>query len=319
MDEATRNRLLRAHYGVYLHSAVEVCHWTKKALRKEGTCYKHRFYGIDTHRCMEFSPAAIYCENRCIYCWRFVEFYRMLKMPEEAVADPKEMVKNLMKERRRLLIGFLGNERADRCLVEEALKPTHFAISLSGEPAMYPKLPELISYIKGLKETKSVFLVTNGQEPEMLKRLKGDSLPTQLYLSMTGYDEPSFKRISRPMFKDGWMRWLESLHTINKMRTRTVIRFTIIRGLNDDDVKKVAELIGVGNPHFVEVKSYIHIGGSLSRLSKEHMLEMAEIRRYSDELLKHAPNFEYMDEVQESRIVVLRNRDRHTNRWIDRP
>lgn len=309
-------RLLRAHYGVYLHGAVEICYWTKKALRREGTCYKNKFYGIETHRCMEFTPASVYCENRCIYCWRPVEFYEMLKMPEEMIAEPEELIEGLTRERRRLLIGFLGNEKADKRLVAEALKPTHFAISLSGEPTMYPKLPQMIVYLKRNKGAKSVFLVTNGQEPEMLKRLSGDSSPTQLYLSMTGYDKESFAKISRPMYRDGWERWLASLDMLPAMNTRTVIRFTLIRGLNDGDMDKVARLIMRGDPHFVEVKSYIHVGASLTRLSKGHMLEFDEVRRYSELLLSKLEGFELMDEARESRVVVLRNTKREIERWI---
>ena len=36
---------------------------------------------------------------------------------------------------------------------------------------MYPKLPELIKYLKSLEETKSIFLVTNGQEPDMIQAI----------------------------------------------------------------------------------------------------------------------------------------------------
>ena len=49
-------QLKKAKYGVTDHSTVGLCHWTKKSFRDEGTCYKHKFYGISTHRCMEFSP-----------------------------------------------------------------------------------------------------------------------------------------------------------------------------------------------------------------------------------------------------------------------
>src|SRR2546427_13288866 len=64
------SQLKKAKYGVSDHSTVELCHWTKKSFKGEGDCYKMKFYGITTHRCMEFSPAGMYCENRCVYCWR---------------------------------------------------------------------------------------------------------------------------------------------------------------------------------------------------------------------------------------------------------
>ncbi len=39
-------QLKKAKYGVADHSTVGLCHWTKKSFRGEGTCYKHKFYGI---------------------------------------------------------------------------------------------------------------------------------------------------------------------------------------------------------------------------------------------------------------------------------
>src|ERR671925_271584 len=66
-----KSKLQKAKYGVYNHSAVELCHWTKKSFANEGNCYKHKFYGISTHQCMEMTPTAMNCENRCVYCWSF--------------------------------------------------------------------------------------------------------------------------------------------------------------------------------------------------------------------------------------------------------
>ena len=65
---AVTKKLKKAKYGIADHSTVELCHWTKKSFRGEGNCYKHKFYGISTHQCMEFSPAGMYCQNICVYC-----------------------------------------------------------------------------------------------------------------------------------------------------------------------------------------------------------------------------------------------------------
>ena len=32
------------------HSGVKICRWTKSQLRGRGGCYKHSFYGIESHR-----------------------------------------------------------------------------------------------------------------------------------------------------------------------------------------------------------------------------------------------------------------------------
>ena len=319
ISSSTKSKLLKAKYGVYNHSAVELCHWTKKAFANEGNCYKHKFYGISTHRCMEMTPTAMNCENRCIYCWRPTEFYDTLQMPAHLVDEPDVIVNELMKERERLLSGYYGNKKNDAKRLDESLLPAHYAISLSGEPTMYPKLPQLIKYLKSLRATKSVFLVTNGQEPRMLKRLADeDALPTQLYLSTNAINRKMFHMINRPRHRDAWERWMESLEFLATAKTRTVLRMTIIRGYNEgtDLVNDFALLVSQADPHFVEVKSYMHIGMSTQRLEKSNMIDMNEVKTIAHRLVENLPGFVIMDESEISRIVVLQNQDRYTNRYI---
>ena len=322
IDQETKKKLKKAKYGVFGHSTVEICSWTKRALRGQGICYKGKFFGIETHRCMEFSPAGMYCQNRCIYCWRPTEFYKLLEMKEELVDEPQEIVKNLIEERKRLLTGFGSNKKVKKEILKEAYIPTHFAISLSGEPTMYPKLPEMIKYIKALPQTKSIFLVTNGQEPKMLEKLeKENALPTQIYLSMNAGLKETFFRVNCPLLKDAWERFLSSLDFMRKTKARTVIRITLIKGVNDseEEIQEFANLVKKGNPNFVEVKSYMHVGRSVDRLEAKNMLEHEEIKTWTEKLLSFLPNFEYMDEQEESRVVIIQNKARFVERWIIKP
>ncbi|MBS3925488.1 MAG: 4-demethylwyosine synthase TYW1 [Nitrosarchaeum sp.] len=312
-------QLKKAKYGVADHSTVELCHWTKKSFKHEGSCYKHKFYGISTHRCMEFSPAGMHCENRCVYCWRPMEFYDSLKMEPEKVSEPKEILIKLMEERKKLIMGYYGDSRNDKQRLDESLLPSHYAISLSGEPTMYPKLPELIKYLKSLEATKSIFLVTNGQEPDMIQRLQDeDALPTQLYLSTNAADYDSFLKINRPKYDDSWQRWNRTLEMLKHLDTRTVLRITLIRNYNDQKemIPAFASMLKQASPHFIEIKSYMHIGRSTNRLEHSNMLEMEEVRRFSEEVAKHSEIFSIMDESLVSRIVILQNNQRTINRWI---
>ena len=311
--------LKKAKYGVADHSTVDLCHYTKKSFRNEGDCYKRKFYGISTHRCMEFSPAGMHCENRCVYCWRPMEFYDSMKMEPEKVAEPEEIVTKLMQERRKLIVGHYGDSRNDKNKIDESLIPHHYAISLSGEPTMYPKLPGLIKYLKSLQTTKSIFLVTNGQEPEMLQKLADeDALPTQLYLSTNAANYESFMRVNRPKYKDSWERWNTSLKMLSKLNTRTVLRITLIRDYNDQDeiIPAYSSLLRESNAHFIEVKSYMHVGRSTNRLEHSNMLEMDEIRHFAEKLAKQSGIFSKMDESAISRIVVLQNQKRFIDRLI---
>ncbi|AFS81523.1 tRNA-modifying enzyme [Candidatus Nitrosopumilus koreensis AR1] len=316
---AISEQLKKAKYGVSDHSTVELCHWTKKSFKHEGSCYKHKFYGISTHRCMEFSPAGMHCENRCVYCWRPMEFYDSLEMKPEQVAEPKEILTKLMAERKKLINGYYGDSRNDKQRLDESLLPSHYAISLSGEPTMYPKLPELIKYLNSLEATKSIFLVTNGQEPDMIQRLQDeDALPTQLYLSTNAADYESFLKINKPKYDDSWERWNRTLGMLKHLNTRTVLRITLIRNYNDQKemIPAFAKMFKESSPHFIEIKSYMHIGRSTNRLEHSNMLEMEEVKKFSEQVAKQSQIFSVMDESFVSRISILQNNKRFIDRWI---
>jgi len=306
IDSKTEKQLRKAKYGVFNHSAVQVCAWTKKSLHNEGVCYKQQFYGIPTHRCMEFSPAAAYCENNCIFCWRPMEFMRFRRMKAKEADEPKTIYENLIKERRKLLSGFPGDGKTDMKKHAEAMLPTHFAISLSGEPALYPKLPELVRFLKGLPQTKSVFVVTNGQEPDALAKL-ARSPPTQLYISVNAPNQTLFKRINCPLYKDAWSRFTRSLEILSRMKTRRVLRMTMIKGMNMDAkfINDYASLIRRAKPHFVEVKAYMRIGFSQRRLKKENMPFHKDVRAFAEKIAQ-ASGLEIADEKTDSRVVLLK-------------
>ena len=207
----------------------------------------------------------------------------------------------------------------DKQKIEESLTPSHYAISLSGEPTMYPKLPELIKYLKSLDSTKSIFLVTNGQEPEMIQRLADeDALPTQLYLSTNASDYESFLKINRPKYDDSWKRWNKTLAMLADLETRTVLRVTLIKNWNDSE-KMISDFVSLfekSNAHFIEMKSYMHIGRSTNRLEYENMVDMSDVRRLSEKIVKDSDRFKIMDESEVSRIVVLQNKKRFTERYL---
>ena len=225
----------------------------------------------------------------------------------------------LMEERRKLIVGNFGDKRQDTQKIEESLIPSHYAISLSGEPTMYPKLPGLIKYLKSLEATKSIFLVTNGQEPEMIQRLADeDALPTQLYLSTNASDYDSFLKINRPKYDDSWERWNKTLEMLADLDTRTVLRVTLINNWNNSEkmISSYGSIFEKSNVNFIEIKSYMHIGRSTNRLEYENMVEMDDVRKFSEQIRKKSDRFEVMDESEISRIVVLQNRKRFTERYI---
>ena len=319
IPERIVRQLLNAHYGVYNHSTVEICHWTKKSVKNQGVCYKRVFYGIDSHRCVEFSPAGMMCTMKCIFCWRPMEFMKKVVMTEDEVDDPIDLMNGLLRERSRLMSGYPGMPGVDFRRLEEAKIPTHYAISLSGEPTLYPKLPELIKYLKSLPSTRSIYIVSNGLQPEMIERLmREDALPTQLYISMSAPNEEMMYKIDKPLYPDAWERYIKSLELLSQVNTRTVIRMTMIKDVNalDEYIPEYVELLKIANPHFIEVKSYMHLGYSTKRLKKSNMMSFEEIKRFARKILKRLDGYRYMDDYPPSRISVLQNMVRYVNRWI---
>jgi tRNA wybutosine-synthesizing protein 1 len=89
------------------------------------------------------------------------------------------------------------------------MKIRHCALSLVGEPIMYPHINELIDLLHS-KQISS-FLVTNAQFPDEIKSLEP---VTQLYVSVDAATKESLKKIDRPLFRDFWERFLACLRAL---------------------------------------------------------------------------------------------------------
>ncbi len=295
-------QILRSQgYGlVGRHSGVKLCHWLRKSLREEGTCYKQKFYGIESHRCLQMSPCIAYCNFKCVFCWRPVDLTEACSMGSD-VDGPELIASESIEAQRRLVSGYGGvPELVDRSSFKEAMNPKHAAISLAGEPTLYPYLGELISAYSDMGMT--TFLVTNGSVPEALKNLSKE--PTQLYVSLSATDEACHFRVNRPSISGTWDSLRETLDYLGSFDCRTVIRLTMVKGLNMDDAAKYAEMIENASPDFVEVKAYMYVGWSRYRLEMDNMPRYSEIKRFADEI-SSLTGYGIADEFHPSRVVLL--------------
>ena len=305
MDKRTEGRLRAQQYRMIgERSAVKICHWTKKALTDEGVCYKQTFYGIPTHRCCQMTPCLM-CPNRCVFCWRDTDIFTAMETrsgPQDS--DPKGMVDRAIEMQRHLLNGYPGNPKTNQEKYREAMHPKSFAISLSGEPTMYPKLSGLIAELR--KRNIVSFLVTNGLFPEVLEKL--DPLPTQLYVSLDAPNREVYLKTDRPMMKDAWTRLNRTLELMQDMNTRTVIRITAVKGVNMTDPEGYARLIRKARPMFVEVKGYSWVGGSRKRLKEKNVPSHQEVRAFGQDIAVRS-GLKIIDEKKESSVVLLAERD----------
>ena len=329
--------------GPHKHSAVKTCLWLWKAMRREGegNCYKGKFYGIAAHRCVQMTPS-IFCNQRCVHCWRPLEAFNIRKEEEVVWDSPEEIVDGCLKEQQRLISGFKGSHKTDKNTFAEAQTPKHAAISLIGEPTLYPQLAELVQEFHSRGMT--TFVVTNGTNPEVVRKIS----PSQLYLSLNAPNEEIYKKVAHPDY-NYWSRVKESLEELGrkgkekerekreegeeeeegevkeevkegeegeegeeegKRRTRTVVRITCVEGLNIQNPEGYAELLKIAKPDFVEVKAFMHIGYSRRRLPREAMPSHSRVKAFASEIAEQlgsgsGADYKVVNESEVSRVVLV--------------
>jgi len=308
MPEEIARLFKKQHYAlVGRHSSVKLCHWLKESIKHDRFCYKQKFYGIASHRCLQMTPVTAWCTHNCIFCWRPMEGFLGTELPQPW-DDPAFIVEESIKAQRKLLVGYKGMPGINMKKFEEAWNPKHAAISLSGEPMLYPYMGDLVEEFH--KRGFTTFIVTNGTVPERLEEMKReDKLPTQLYVSLTAPDIETYNRVNVPMIPDGWDRIKTFLTMMDGLPTRTVVRLTLVRGENMHNPEGYARLIKLANPMFVEAKAYMFVGYSRNRLTINNMPRHEEIRAFAEELVRHLPGYHVEDEYEPSRVVLIMRDD----------
>lgn len=284
--------------GTKRHAAAKVCHWTRKSLVDEGVCYKERFYGIKSHRCLQMSPSIPFCQQKCLFCWRDVSITKTRW--DENFDEPGDIIDDCINAQRNLLCGYFGNSNANMKKLEEAQNPNNAAISLAGEPMLYPKIEGLLEEFK--RRDFTTFLVTNGMTPSKLEKLETE--PTQLYISLDAPNSEVYKKLCNPQVEGGWKSLNKSLNLLSSFNCRTVIRTTCVKGYNMLKPEEYAEIINKSNPDFVEIKAYMYVGNSRKRLELENMPHQPEVHEFAESIAELCGR-EIVDEVQESRVVLL--------------
>jgi len=276
-------------------AALKPCLWCKRSLTGGDQCYKNQFYGITSHKCVQMTPT-LRCNHKCLFCWRSFEH----EYSGEKDLLPEEIISRIPFLQKKALGGYKVSPRVTREKWEEALSPNQYAISLSGEPTLYPHIVKLIDLLNQTGGT--TFLVSNGTMPEVLKNCH----PFQKYVSLTGPDRETYLKMSRPD-DDYWERILESIKSLGHEtdnKKRTAIRVTLVKGMNDQDPAGYARIIQESGAQFVEVKAYMHVGYSQRRLTIKHMPLHEEIEQFTKQMLPHL-SYRIRGENSLSRVICL--------------
>lgn len=284
--------------GSHNHAAAKICHWTKQSILDKGVCYKEKFYGIESHRCLQMAPAVPNCQQKCEFCWRDLSYTQT--QWEGEYDDPKTIIDEAVKAQNNLLCGFFGNDKANKEKLEESKTPTNAAISLAGEPMLYPEIDELIAEFN--RRNFTTFVVSNGQCVDKLKNLENE--PYQLYLSLDAPTKKIYNDVCQPQISEGWDNLNQSLDTLASFNSRTCIRTTCVKGRNMTNSEKYAELIKKASPDFVEIKAYMCVGSSRHRLTPDNMPTFDEVKSFAQKIGENCGK-KIVNESEVSRVVLL--------------
>lgn len=284
--------------GSHNHAAAKICHWTKQSILDKGVCYKEKFYGIESHRCLQMAPAVPNCQQKCEFCWRDLSYTQT--QWEGEYDDPKTIIDEAVKAQNNLLCGFFGNDKANKEKLEESKTPTNAAISLAGEPMLYPEIDELIAEFN--RRNFTTFVVSNGQCVDKLKNLENE--PYQLYLSLDAPTKKIYNGVCQPQISEGWDNLNQSLDTLASFNSRTCIRTTCVKGRNMTNPEKYAELIKKASPDFVEIKAYMCVGSSRHRLTPDNMPTFDEVKSFAQKIGENCGK-KIVNESEVSRVVLL--------------
>lgn len=207
---------------------------------------------------------------------------------------------------------------------KKAKNPKHAAISLAGEPTLYPKIGDLVSEFR--KRKMCTFIVSNGTHPEVIQKMwKNRNLPTQLYITLPAPTKQDFAKICRPLTSHAWEKLKETLKILPQLPCRTVIRITAVKYLNIDDamIPLYGQLLTENPPNFIDIKAFtveahaLELENRLGKLSKGHALRefapsFEDLLHFAEGLSQYT-GFPIIETHETSKDILLRGNWPHEN------
>ncbi|CAB4255351.1 putative tRNA 4-demethylwyosine synthase [Maudiozyma barnettii] len=318
-DSPTYKNLTKQGYKIVgSHSGVKICRWTKNELRGKGSCYKKSLFNIASSRCMELTPS-LACSSKCVFCWRHGT-NPVSKNWRWETDEPDFILENALAAHYSMIKQMRGvpGVIAERFI--NAFKVAHCALSLVGEPILYPYISKFIELLHEKKITS--FLVCNAQHPESLRTI---GRVTQLYVSIDASTKEELKKVDRPLYKDFWERMMECLDILRTVQShqRTVFRLTLVKGFNMGEISSYADLVQRGEPCFIEVKGATFSGSSKDNVNSLTMQNIpyieeckAFVERFVGELQRRGMEYEIAAEHAHSNCVLIAHRKfKIENKW----
>jgi tRNA wybutosine-synthesizing protein 1 len=259
------------------------------------------------------TPTLGHCTQSCVFCWRAtpetIGIGWEQTQPIKGGDDPDMIVEGAIAAHQKLIYGWGGNPKVTKTYLKEALNPIHVAISLEGEPTLYKHLGDLIRSFKS-HGFHTVFIVTNGTDPEALRNLGTE--PSQLYVSLCAPDENTYESTCRPMINGAWAKVMETLELLKSFNCPTVIRHTLVPKLNMGNINGYADLVKRADPTYIEPKGAMSVGFARKRFAYNEMASYEEILAFGKKLAEET-SYKIIDEQYESNIVLLSRLEKPIN------
>ncbi len=114
------------------------------------------------------------------------------------------------------------------------------------------------------------------------------------------------EKTQKPLIPDAWERLNKTLELFPSLKTRGVIRLTMVKNLNMFEPEKYAGLIERALPDFIEVKAGMAVGFSRlqNRIKYEDMASHQEIKEFAEKI-ENSIDYKITDEKKDSRVVLL--------------
>ncbi len=212
-----------------------------------------------------------------------------------------------------LMNRMVTNEHDIENAFNRALTPNHAAISLDGEPTLYPHIGKFVDTFR--KKNFTTFIVTNGTAPEVIQQLQETNcLPSILYVTLPPPEKQDYLHIHQPKIHDAWEKIHESLAMLMDLKTRTVLRITAVNHLNirNELIDGYIDSINHIQPNFVDIKGFTLEGASMSisaRLdsnnpSSYYFPDYSELDQFAEKIAERS-DFKVIETHEKSRDILL--------------
>ena len=220
-------------------------------------------------------------------------------MAEAKECPPETILAGVHRLQKKALAGY--NAVLDNTVTEEkwkeALAPKHVAISLSGEPTLYSRLPELADLFNANGYT--TFVVRTARTRTCSQNAgRSSSTSRSMHLTET-YERPACRWATRTGTGAGYRRALPNYQQ-NARRCGS----RLSPGTTTQSRRATPGSSRTQGHTFVEVKGYMYLGYSRNRLQRNNMPEHAQVRKFAERITASC-DYKIRDENPLSRVICL--------------